>query len=77
MKNEFILPVGISNGVVDAYENSFPFLFRTILFNTFLSGDKSFEHWKTIPLFLENSEYHKNFKSVFKTSLRTIELWKS
>jgi hypothetical protein len=66
---------GLSNGVVDAYENSFPFLYRILTLNSWYNGEGDLDNLVKMPSHIRNSDYYVTFKKIHANTLKIIKAW--
>lgn len=74
MKTETCYLTGLSQGAIDAYNNSLPFLYRTIVLHLAFIGAESTKKWMDFPIHFRDSNYYKNLKKVHKHTLKSIKI---
>ena len=74
MKSEECYLKGFADGAIDAYNNSSPFLFRTIVLNAAFEKDGNLEKWINLPDHIRDSEHYEYFRRVHLYTLKNIKL---
>ena len=66
MKSEECYLTGFTNEAIDGYDNSLPFLYRTIVLNLAFEKDENLEKGINLPIYIDISDDYKYLKKFIK-----------